>query len=221
MKRLQEIYNGISKLNITNSQIKEASKASWDKLNKYYNKNNRYPTGFVVAICNPRYKLAVFDWLFKDDIDGEKAVNRAWNHFKDTYRQYKERDLKIRAFNVLNSEDLDRSDQEESDNNDIFYRFEGKADQNTISEVDSWLQSATISLKVLNKDISDFRKSKGYDYRIISQIARDYISIPVTSAPSERVFSNGGDIITGKRNRLGGNDKTPYLSMELGYNCRG
>lgn len=33
-------------------------------------------------------------------------------------------------------------------------------------------------------------------------IARDYLAIPATSTPSERVFSNGADILTKKRNRL-------------------
>ena len=35
-------------------------------------------------------------------------------------------------------------------------------------------------------------------------IARDHLAIPATSAPSERVFSQGGDIVTKKRNRLSG-----------------
>lgn len=39
-------------------------------------------------------------------------------------------------------------------------------------------------------------------YPIVAQIARDYLAIPATSAASERVFSNGSDIITKKRNRL-------------------
>jgi hypothetical protein len=33
-------------------------------------------------------------------------------------------------------------------------------------------------------------------------MARDHLAIPATSAASERVFSNGSDIITKKRNRL-------------------
>jgi hypothetical protein len=33
-------------------------------------------------------------------------------------------------------------------------------------------------------------------------MAQDYLAIPATSAPSEVVFSNGGNIITKKRNRL-------------------
>ena len=53
-----------------------------------------------------------------------------------------------------------------------------------------------------NTDIIQFLASKGYDYPIMAQMARDYLAIPATSAASERVFSNGADIIIKKRNRL-------------------
>jgi hypothetical protein len=39
-------------------------------------------------------------------------------------------------------------------------------------------------------------------YRDVGQMARDFMAITATSAPSERVFSSGGDIITRKRSRL-------------------
>jgi hypothetical protein len=44
--------------------------------------------------------------------------------------------------------------------------------------------------------------AKQYDFPIIASMARDHLAIPATSALSEVVFSNGGDIITKKRNRL-------------------
>lgn len=48
-------------------------------------------------------------------------------------------------------------------------------------------------------------------------MARDYLAIPAMSAASERVFSNGGDIITRKRNRISpDNLKRPALFAVLG-----
>jgi hypothetical protein len=41
-------------------------------------------------------------------------------------------------------------------------------------------------------------------------MARDHLAIPVSSVPSERVFSAGGDIITKKRNRISG-ESVRYL----------
>lgn len=55
-----------------------------------------------------------------------------------------------------------------------------------------------------NTDIYQYWKAKQFEFPIISKIARDYLAIPATSAPSECVFSVGGDIVTKKRNRLVG-----------------
>ena len=35
-------------------------------------------------------------------------------------------------------------------------------------------------------------------------MARDHLAIPAMSAPSERVFSSGGNVVTKNRNRLSG-----------------
>jgi hypothetical protein len=51
-------------------------------------------------------------------------------------------------------------------------------------------------------DIYAFWKAKQYNYPIVARIAKDYLSILATSAPSECVFSQGGDIVTKKRNKL-------------------
>ncbi|CAG8951396.1 hypothetical protein HYFRA_00007309 [Hymenoscyphus fraxineus] len=45
---------------------------------------------------------------------------------------------------------------------------------------------------------------KQYDYPILFQMARDYLGIPATLAPSKRVFSNGGRVITKDRCRISG-----------------
>ena len=47
----------------------------------------------------------------------------------------------------------------------------------------------------------------------LSQMARDHLSIPVTSIPSEQSFSIGKNLITDKRNCLAG--KTVRISMCL------
>jgi hypothetical protein len=39
-------------------------------------------------------------------------------------------------------------------------------------------------------------KAKQFYFPIISKIAKDYLAIPATSAPSECVFSVSGDVIT-------------------------
>ena len=53
-------------------------------------------------------------------------------------------------------------------------------------------------------NVYQYQKAKQYEFPIISKIARDYLAIPTTLAPSECVFSTGGDIVTKKRNKLTG-----------------
>jgi len=40
------------------------------------------------------------------------------------------------------------------------------------------------------------------DFPTLAILARRYLAIPASSAPSESIFSIAGDIITKKRNRL-------------------
>jgi hypothetical protein len=44
-------------------------------------------------------------------------------------------------------------------------------------------------------------------------MARDFLAIPASSAPSKRVFSQGGDLITKKRNRISGNNTRFVLCL--------
>ena len=92
----------------------------------------------------------------------------------------------------------------------MFKGFKGKTLDNILTEVKSQLLGDTLPKKVKNKGVRAFQKSKGYDFRIITQMARDYIVVPRTSAASKRVFLSGGDIITKKRNRISG-ENTRYL----------
>jgi hypothetical protein len=53
-----------------------------------------------------------------------------------------------------------------------------------------------------HQSLNDYMLSKTWDFPIISQRARDYHAIPATSAPSERVFSMAGNLISKKRTRI-------------------
>ena len=84
----------------------------------------------------------------------------------------------------------------EPDSNDELFSTQ----VNTVeTECTRWYKEPRVSP---HTDIIQFWASKAYDYPIMSQMAKDYLAIPATSAASERVFSNASDIITKKRNRL-------------------
>ena len=63
-------------------------------------------------------------------------------------------------------------------------------------------------------NIFKYQASKEYEFLIITRIARDHLAIPTTLATSQCVFSVGGDIITKKRNRLGGSNTRKLLYLQ-------
>jgi len=62
-------------------------------------------------------------------------------------------------------------------------------------------------------DILKYWQGKEYEFPTIARMARDHLAIPATSALSECVFSIGSDIVTKKRNRLGGDNIRKLLCM--------
>jgi hypothetical protein len=66
-------------------------------------------------------------------------------------------------------------------------------------ELDRYLAAPTISTRT---DILEWWKYNAREYPRLARIARDYLAIPATSAPAERVFSGGADLITKKRGSL-------------------
>ena len=110
-----------------------------------------------------------------------RYIKRAKIHFKETYQKYK--DTRQRDYHTLNIEP--ESDQTDSEEDNLFKGHTGNP-QSHSTEHDNWFSQATIDYK--KGDIRAFWLSKGYDFKTIVQMARDHLSVPATSAASERVF---------------------------------
>jgi hypothetical protein len=72
----------------------------------------------------------------------------------------------------------------------------------TSNEVARWLNEPVIPRDSTLEVQRLYMLSKAYDFPIITQIARDYHAIPATSAPSKRVFSMAGNLVSKKRIRI-------------------
>ena len=73
-------------------------------------------------------------------------------------------------------------------------------------EFDDYIRHAPISF---NDDPLLWWKNNESRYPTIASLARQYLAIPASSTPSERIFSTCGNILTKKRNKL--NDE--HLAM--------
>jgi hAT family C-terminal dimerisation region len=65
-----------------------------------------------------------------------------------------------------------------------------------------------------NTDVLQWWKSNAPLYPHLSEIARDYLAIPATSASVERAFSCGADIVDDKRGALNGDTIKACLCLK-------
>jgi hypothetical protein len=89
--------------------------------------------------------------------------------------------------------------RDEQSDDELYRALPGYIQDESQYEYNRWFRQAVVSQEV--KPL-EFWKPKQYDFPILAAMARDHLAIPATSGPSEYVFSNGGDIVTKKRNRL-------------------
>jgi hypothetical protein len=87
----------------------------------------------------------------------------------------------------------------------------GPLDLDTETELTRYLKLPAMPRET---NIYQYWKAKQYDFPIISRIAKDFLAIPATSAPSECVFSIGSDVVTKKRNRLTGNSVRMIMCLK-------
>ena len=64
-----------------------------------------------------------------------------------------------------------------------------------------------------NTKILSYWQGKQYEFPTIARMAMDHLAIPTSLAASEYVFSGGSDLITKKRNQLGGENTRKLLCM--------
>ena len=63
-------------------------------------------------------------------------------------------------------------------------------------------------------DIYQYQKAKQFDYPTLARIAKDYLVVLATLAPSECVFSQGANIVSKKRNKLTGESIRMLICMK-------
>jgi hypothetical protein len=138
--------------------------------------------------------LEVFTSLWPSSGEESKR-NRVRAQFQDVFNRYKTRQYHLDTERIEQQTELTNIVVHEPDSDDDLYATQGISFQEP--EWKRWILEPRPGQQT---NILKYWLAKQYMYPIVAQIARDHLAIPATSAASERVFSNGSDIITKKRN---------------------
>jgi hypothetical protein len=199
--------------------LKIAARAAHKVLADYYKKSMETRHSFVATICDPRYKLRLFAFLFAAEGGvNSSAYKKAKAHFQHVFSDYNKRAIGIKEYERREAENIRPEVRTPSPivNNEEwrtnpFHGYDDFLDEQAMQqaftpvlngEVDRWLSQPPLSLDSTPDIVKVYMQSKVYEFPIITQIARDYLAIPATSAPSERVFSVAGNLISKKRTRI-------------------
>lgn len=69
-------------------------------------------------------------------------------------------------------------------------------------EIDNYINEMITPIAPESIDVYQWWRTNQHSFPILSRMARKYLSIPATSVPSERLFSDAGNQVTSKRTRL-------------------
>jgi hAT family protein len=183
--------------------------AAHSKLSGYYTLIRGQSHAVVATICDPRFNLNVFKILWPKQADDIKRA-RILVQFKEVFYHYQQREQKIKAATIQATvkEETIVLDVQEIDSEDELFAAQGDTDSET--EWSRWIKQKPMPQ---NTNILKYWASKEYKFLVIAKMARDHLAILATSAPSECVFSVGSDIVTKKRNRLGGDNIRKLLCL--------
>ncbi|GET01179.1 zinc finger BED domain-containing protein 1-like [Rhizophagus clarus] len=149
---------------------------------KHYWKNLIASEVFLSSLLDPRIKDLSFVSV-KERFDAEELLN-------DEYNQEK--------LKSLSSSTSIQDDDESQEYDSIFANFKTPASKE-INEITKYL-----SLKKINfeSDPLVWWHEQEENFPILSKIAKKYLAVYACSTSSERLFSDAGNLLTAKRNRI-------------------
>ena len=195
------------------SPICQACIAAINKLEEYYNISQKAPHLAVATVCDLRFNFNVFNILQPTESQGDKDKRAGIKrHFQSCYSQYNDQETHVKAvaaLEAISNESVDL-ELEDDDADSIDELFVNQGTFNADIEWNKWIKQPPVAQEV---EILDYQKGKQYEFPTIARMARDHLAIPGSSAPSECVFSGGSDLVTKKRNQLGGDNIRRLLFM--------
>ena len=171
------------------------------KMLKHYNKFNWVYC--AVLILDPRHTTETFEltsW-------GREMEEQSLLEFKELFRSYSEP--------ILLEEDLNPVPEEEInfkvDHSQVYVKASNNSSRNfRDKELEVYCQQPRVPE---NTDILAGWKANAQQFPTLAKMARDYLSIPATSVPSEQLFSKASLVIRKHRNRLNNESERALLCL--------
>ena len=110
--------------------------------------------------------------------------------------------LKVKYQNMINSDNIDNETESRPTSSNSLLARMFRNDNTHIDEITSYLSISKIHL---DDCPLLWWKSNKTQFPILSKLARIYLVIPATSTPTERLFSEAGNVMTIKRTQLASN----------------
>ncbi|XP_071727965.1 zinc finger BED domain-containing protein DAYSLEEPER-like [Rutidosis leptorrhynchoides] len=181
---------------MTNSDplIREMAFEMKAKFDKYW-ENYSMILSFAI-ILDPRYKVKIVEYCFDklgiEDMDLKEKVDNVVNGLKRLYKEYEI------SSNVVHGSTLGRSSKDgKGDDLDGFDTYQSRFSEpeNEKSQLEQYLADPLVD-RNSDIDILHYWRGNQERYPHLALMARDILSIPITTVASESSFSIGGQIIS-------------------------
>jgi len=166
--------------------LREAVDAAKQKLLTYYAKADAavYP---IATIIDPRIKMAYYKregWEEEWMREAKTAIKGAFSSYDDATMAQRE---EVQPMEALENEFVTRA-----------YKHQCVRRRN---ELEDYLGEGEAG-HFPEFDALQWWRGNSINYPCLSRMARDYLAVPSTSAPAERAFSKGADLVSAKRASL-------------------
>ncbi|GAU48233.1 hypothetical protein TSUD_184130 [Trifolium subterraneum] len=182
------------------------------KLDKYWESGAINYLLFVAIYLDPRYKLEYIEFCLNRLYGADKSkdmlnklndlINKLFEHYKVMYPISYESN----GSTTLSSNNASQSraeNGEDDDDWDNLFRMNVKKKQRDVqrTELERYLEDGLEDTSP-TFNILTWWKGKTDKYHVLSRIARDILSIPVSTVSSESAFSTGGRVLDSFRSSL-------------------